>query len=96
MVERGILDQIPQYFLISLPHLVPVFFLESPSLEEEEAGSRLPSGNGGLLTLPLSFQMSSSCSGLSRVLLAVAIALVSAASPCPQAWGPPGEKNPAV
>nr|XP_012417539.1 PREDICTED: interleukin-11 receptor subunit alpha isoform X2 [Odobenus rosmarus divergens] len=34
--------------------------------------------------------MSSSCSGLSRVLLAVAIALVSAASPCPQAWGPPG------
>uniref|UniRef100_A0A452TJP4 Interleukin 11 receptor subunit alpha n=1 Tax=Ursus maritimus TaxID=29073 RepID=A0A452TJP4_URSMA len=34
--------------------------------------------------------MSSSCSGLSRVLLAVAIVLVSAASPCPQAWGPPG------
>ncbi|OWK07253.1 IL11RA [Cervus elaphus hippelaphus] len=35
-------------------------------------------------------QMSSSCSGLSRVLVAVAAALVSASSPCPQAWGPPG------
>ncbi|KAI2552495.1 interleukin 11 receptor subunit alpha [Homo sapiens] len=34
--------------------------------------------------------MSSSCSGLSRVLVAVATALVSASSPCPQAWGPPG------
>nr|XP_023421268.1 interleukin-11 receptor subunit alpha isoform X2 [Cavia porcellus] len=34
--------------------------------------------------------MSSSCSGLSRVLVAVAIALVPASSPCPQAWGPPG------
>ncbi|XP_006939301.2 interleukin-11 receptor subunit alpha isoform X4 [Felis catus] len=34
--------------------------------------------------------MSSSCSGLSRVLVAVAIALVSTSSPCPQAWGPPG------
>ncbi|XP_032333421.1 interleukin-11 receptor subunit alpha isoform X3 [Camelus ferus] len=33
--------------------------------------------------------MSSSCSGLSRVLVAVATALVSASSPCPQAWGPP-------
>ncbi|XP_032155754.1 interleukin-11 receptor subunit alpha isoform X1 [Sapajus apella] len=35
-------------------------------------------------------RMSSSCSGLSRVLVAVATALVSASSPCPQAWGPPG------
>ncbi|XP_041523660.1 interleukin-11 receptor subunit alpha isoform X1 [Microtus oregoni] len=34
--------------------------------------------------------MSSSCSGLSRVLVAVATALVSSSSPCPQAWGPPG------
>uniref|UniRef100_G1NZB1 Interleukin 11 receptor subunit alpha n=1 Tax=Myotis lucifugus TaxID=59463 RepID=G1NZB1_MYOLU len=34
--------------------------------------------------------MSSSCSGLSRVLVAVAAALVSASSSCPQAWGPPG------
>ncbi|XP_032979183.1 interleukin-11 receptor subunit alpha isoform X3 [Rhinolophus ferrumequinum] len=34
--------------------------------------------------------MSSSCTGLSRVLVAVATALVSAASSCPQAWGPPG------
>ncbi|XP_053425874.1 interleukin-11 receptor subunit alpha isoform X2 [Nycticebus coucang] len=34
--------------------------------------------------------MSSSCSGLSRVLVAVATALISASSPCPQAWGPPG------
>ncbi|XP_025790183.1 LOW QUALITY PROTEIN: interleukin-11 receptor subunit alpha [Puma concolor] len=34
--------------------------------------------------------MSSSCSGLSRVLVAVATALVSTSSPCPQAWGPPG------
>uniref|UniRef100_G3T818 Interleukin 11 receptor subunit alpha n=1 Tax=Loxodonta africana TaxID=9785 RepID=G3T818_LOXAF len=34
--------------------------------------------------------MSSSCSGLSRVLVAVATALVSVSSPCPQAWGPPG------
>ncbi|KAB1252267.1 Galactose-1-phosphate uridylyltransferase [Camelus dromedarius] len=37
-------------------------------------------------------QMSSSCSGLSRVLVAVATALVSASSPCPQAWGPPGHE----
>ncbi|XP_003470731.3 interleukin-11 receptor subunit alpha isoform X6 [Cavia porcellus] len=44
----------------------------------------------GPLTQPLSPQMSSSCSGLSRVLVAVAIALVPASSPCPQAWGPPG------
>ncbi|XP_064147848.1 interleukin-11 receptor subunit alpha isoform X3 [Loxodonta africana] len=35
-------------------------------------------------------KMSSSCSGLSRVLVAVATALVSVSSPCPQAWGPPG------
>lgn len=35
-------------------------------------------------------KMSSSCSGLSRVLVAVATALVSSSSPCPQAWGPPG------
>ncbi|XP_052572163.1 interleukin-11 receptor subunit alpha isoform X3 [Peromyscus californicus insignis] len=35
-------------------------------------------------------EMSSSCSGLSRVLVAVAAALVSSSSPCPQAWGPPG------
>ncbi|XP_062938049.1 galactose-1-phosphate uridylyltransferase isoform X5 [Cynocephalus volans] len=35
-------------------------------------------------------QMSSSCSGLSRVLVAVATALVSASSPCLQVWGPPG------
>ncbi|XP_074251103.1 interleukin-11 receptor subunit alpha isoform X5 [Saimiri boliviensis] len=35
-------------------------------------------------------RMNSSCSGLSRVLVAVATALVSASSPCPQAWGPPG------
>ncbi|GAB1288418.1 Interleukin-11 receptor subunit alpha-1 [Apodemus speciosus] len=34
--------------------------------------------------------MSSSCSGLTRVLVAVATALVSSSSPCPQAWGPPG------
>nr|XP_004658538.2 interleukin-11 receptor subunit alpha isoform X1 [Jaculus jaculus]XP_045016260.1 interleukin-11 receptor subunit alpha isoform X1 [Jaculus jaculus] len=34
--------------------------------------------------------MSSSCTGLSRVLVAVAAALVSSSSPCPQAWGPPG------
>ncbi|XP_006898588.1 PREDICTED: interleukin-11 receptor subunit alpha [Elephantulus edwardii] len=34
--------------------------------------------------------MSSSCSGLSRVLVAVATALVSVSSSCPQAWGPPG------
>lgn len=34
--------------------------------------------------------MSSSRSGLSRVLVAVAAALVSASSPCPQAWGPQG------
>nr|XP_045229343.1 interleukin-11 receptor subunit alpha isoform X4 [Macaca fascicularis]XP_045229354.1 interleukin-11 receptor subunit alpha isoform X4 [Macaca fascicularis] len=34
--------------------------------------------------------MSSGCSGLSRVLVAVATALVSASSSCPQAWGPPG------
>ncbi|KAI2552496.1 interleukin 11 receptor subunit alpha [Homo sapiens] len=38
--------------------------------------------------------MSSSCSGLSRVLVAVATALVSASSPCPQAWGPPGTQCP--
>ncbi|KAI5942153.1 galactose-1-phosphate uridylyltransferase isoform X3 [Manis javanica] len=35
-------------------------------------------------------QMSSSCSGLSRVLVAMATALVSASSPCLQTWGPPG------
>nr|XP_012318670.1 interleukin-11 receptor subunit alpha isoform X1 [Aotus nancymaae] len=35
-------------------------------------------------------KMSSSCSGLIRVLVAVATALVSASSPCPQAWGSPG------
>nr|XP_040141894.1 interleukin-11 receptor subunit alpha isoform X2 [Ictidomys tridecemlineatus] len=35
-------------------------------------------------------KMSSSCSGLSKVLVAVATALVSASSLCPQAWGPPG------
>uniref|UniRef100_A0A8C0X2P0 Interleukin-11 receptor subunit alpha n=1 Tax=Castor canadensis TaxID=51338 RepID=A0A8C0X2P0_CASCN len=35
-------------------------------------------------------QMSCSCLGLSRVLVAVATALVSSSSPCPQAWGPPG------
>ncbi|XP_036753953.1 interleukin-11 receptor subunit alpha isoform X6 [Manis pentadactyla] len=34
--------------------------------------------------------MSSSCSGLSRVLVAMATALVSASSPCLQTWGPPG------
>ncbi|XP_006863224.1 PREDICTED: interleukin-11 receptor subunit alpha [Chrysochloris asiatica] len=34
--------------------------------------------------------MSSSRSGLSRVLVAVTVALVSVSSPCPQAWGPPG------
>lgn len=34
--------------------------------------------------------MSSSCSGLSRVLVAVVTTLLSASSPCPQAWGPPG------
>ncbi|XP_077003962.1 interleukin-11 receptor subunit alpha [Tamandua tetradactyla] len=34
--------------------------------------------------------MSSSCSGLSQVLVAIATALVSASSLCPQAWGPPG------
>ncbi|XP_054996053.1 interleukin-11 receptor subunit alpha [Sorex araneus] len=34
--------------------------------------------------------MSSSCSGLSRVLVAVAAALVSASAAGPQAWGPPG------
>lgn len=34
--------------------------------------------------------MSSSCSRLSRVLVAIATALVSASSPCPQGWGPPG------
>ncbi|XP_017655920.1 interleukin-11 receptor subunit alpha isoform X2 [Nannospalax galili] len=34
--------------------------------------------------------MSSSCSGLSRVLVAVATALVSSSSLCPQDWGPPG------
>ncbi|XP_051014055.1 interleukin-11 receptor subunit alpha [Acomys russatus] len=34
--------------------------------------------------------MNSSCSGLSRVLVAVATALVSSSSLCPQAWGPPG------
>ncbi|XP_037654004.1 interleukin-11 receptor subunit alpha isoform X2 [Choloepus didactylus] len=34
--------------------------------------------------------MSSSCSGLSRVLVAIVTALVSASSSCPQAWGPPG------
>lgn len=40
--------------------------------------------------LDLMLQMSSSCSGLTRVLVAVATALVSSSSPCPQAWGPPG------
>ncbi|EDL98693.1 interleukin 11 receptor, alpha chain 1, isoform CRA_a [Rattus norvegicus] len=34
--------------------------------------------------------MSSSRSGLTRVLVAVATALVSSSTPCPQAWGPPG------
>ncbi|KAM5298453.1 interleukin-11 receptor subunit alpha [Ctenodactylus gundi] len=34
--------------------------------------------------------MSSSCSGLSKVLVAVAVTLVSASSPSPRAWGPPG------
>lgn len=39
-------------------------------------------------------QMSSSCSGLSRVLVAMATALVSASSPCLQTWGPPGPQCP--
>ncbi|XP_045145251.1 interleukin-11 receptor subunit alpha isoform X2 [Echinops telfairi] len=34
--------------------------------------------------------MSSRCSGLSRFLVAVTIALVSVTSPCPQAWDSPG------
>ncbi|XP_015985942.2 interleukin-11 receptor subunit alpha isoform X1 [Rousettus aegyptiacus] len=34
--------------------------------------------------------MSSSCSGLSRVLVAVATALASASSSCPETWGSPG------
>ncbi|XP_007945235.1 interleukin-11 receptor subunit alpha [Orycteropus afer afer] len=34
--------------------------------------------------------MSSCCPGLGRLLVAVATALGSVSSPCPQAWGPPG------
>lgn len=50
----------------------------------------MSSGEGGGRWRRQPRKMSSSCSGLSRVLVAVAAALVSSSSPCPQAWGPPG------
>nr|XP_009242576.1 unnamed protein product [Pongo abelii] len=58
-----------------------------PGREGVEAGAE-GEGRGRWRQRPR--KMSSSCSGLSRVLVAVATALVSASSPCPQAWGPPG------
>ncbi|XP_031510168.1 interleukin-11 receptor subunit alpha isoform X6 [Papio anubis] len=58
-----------------------------PGREGVEAGAE-GEGRGRWRQRPR--KMSSGCSGLSRVLVAVATALVSASSSCPQAWGPPG------
>lgn len=59
----------------------------SSAPQRVEAGAE---GEGGGRWRRLPRKMSSSCSGLTRVLVAVATALVSSSSPCPQAWGPPG------
>ncbi|XP_021490107.1 interleukin-11 receptor subunit alpha isoform X4 [Meriones unguiculatus] len=59
----------------------------SPALQGGEAGAE---GEGGGRWRRKPRKMSSSCSGLSRVLVVVATALVSSSSSCPQAWGPPG------
>ncbi|PNI99085.1 T0050439 isoform 1, partial [Pan troglodytes] len=70
-------------------------FLPDIAQREERSQQAYKSQHGEPLLMEYSRQellrkMSSSCSGLSRVLVAVATALVSASSPCPQAWGPPG------
>ncbi|XP_047379837.1 interleukin-11 receptor subunit alpha isoform X2 [Sciurus carolinensis] len=63
-------------------------WVEPPPLRGPWAGGSKGRGRGRWRRRPR--KMSSSCSGLSKVLVAVATALVSASSPCPQAWGPPG------
>ncbi|XP_006143207.2 interleukin-11 receptor subunit alpha [Tupaia chinensis] len=65
----------------------PISMNPGPRREGVEARAE---GEGGGRWRRRPRKMSSCCSGLSRVLVAVATALVSASSPCPQAWGSPG------